>query len=108
MAAYPTLPWMRAGTTSSRASGVEPVRASNGVLKVRRLFDADKLDLQLEHWLSPAQKTTLDDFYLAQRDFNVTVTAPDDGAAYTMRFADVPQYEWRVGYWVARVRLLEV
>lgn len=108
MAAYPTLPWMQGGTTRSLSSGIEAVRASNGALKVRRLYAANKLELQLEHWLTESQKTALEAFYATEVLNNVDVTAPDDGATYSMRFADTPQYEWRVGYWVARVRLVEV
>jgi hypothetical protein len=105
---YPTtLPIMRESTTS-REGGFSPVRASNGVLKVRRLYSTEKMTFNLVHWLSDAQKTTLESAYTANRTSNVTLTWPEDGANYTCRFAGAPQYEKQPGYWVARVRLEEV
>lgn len=108
MAAYPTLPWMQAGTTRNRSGGLSPARASNGALKVRRLYPEPKLELQLEHWITDSEKTAFEVFYAANVDLRVDVTAPDDGLTYSMQFSDAPQYEWRVGFWVLRVRLLQV
>jgi len=107
MATYPTLPWMRDGTKIDRQGGFEPVRASNGALKVRRLYSGEPHDFDIEHWLSDAQKSTLESFYGTNKLLDVTLTNPEDGASYTVRFAAAPVYEWHPGYWRTRVRLME-
>jgi len=104
---YPTLPIMRASTTQ-RESGIEPVRATNGVLKVRRLFSTEKMTFDLVHWLSDAQKATLEAAYQANKNGNLTLVWPEDGASYTVRFASAPLHVKQPGYWVSTVRLLEV
>jgi hypothetical protein len=107
---YPTgLPVMRDGSRMERLSGIDPVRASNGVLKVRRLYGAEKAQFTLVHWLTNAQRATLDACFESFKTGTVTLTWPADGIAYTCRFADAPQYEWRTAdLWVATVRLHEV
>ena len=42
MAAYPVFPVMRDASTWSVDAGIQAVRATNGLLKVRRMFSADK------------------------------------------------------------------
>lgn len=107
MAAYPTL-----GThESSRitvASGHEPARATNGSLKVRRLYSTEKTSFTLIHQVTEDQKTTLDAFYAANKDLDVTYTWPGTGASYTVRFVDAPQYAWQPWGHRAQVRLEEV
>ena len=109
MAAYPTLPWLVDGTATDRDGGLDPVRASNGTLKIRRLYSADKAGWTIAHWLTDAQKATLEAFYTTNRTLNVTLTPPYEGASYTVRFAATPVYEPKyANRWVAKVRLLEV
>lgn len=97
------------GFSVSREAGLEPVRASNGMLKVRRLYAADKITVEAAHWLTGAQKATLESFYSTNRLLDVTLTLPSDGAAYTVRFAAAPAYEWQAAdRWIGRVRLWEV
>ncbi len=108
MAAYPTLGWVREGTTVTREAGLVPVRATNGLLKVRRLFTADKLAWQIEHRLTAAQRSTLESFYTANQLLTIDVTAPDTGVTSQARFAAAPQFERHGGAWIATVRLLEV
>lgn len=109
MAAYPDLPWMLDGTRVEREDGTQAARASNGKLVVRKLSAGEPRNFDLVHWLTDAQKTTLESFYQANKALDVTLTAKDDGANYTVRFAGAPQYDWRaVNFWVARVRLMEV
>jgi hypothetical protein len=107
--AYPTTIPIMAESRATREGGFVPVRATNGLLKVRRLWSAEKWSFDLVHWLSSAQRTTLETAYAANRTNNVTLTWPADGSTYTCRFASAPSYEWRTGgFWVARVRLEEV
>ena len=109
MAAYPTLPWLREGTAVDRDGGTEPVRASNGVLKVRIMYSAVKMSVTASHWLTDAQKSTLESFYGTNKALDVTLTLPTDGASYTVRFAGAPVYEQQyTNRWVARVNLVEV
>ena len=108
MAAYPTLPWGRNNTKISREGGFQPVRATNGALKVRKLYSTEKKQWDIEHWLTDAQKATLETFYQANKVLNITVTTPDDGATYTARFATAPTYTAQVSYWVTTVKLMEV
>lgn len=109
MAAYPTLAWS-AGTKVDRDGGYESARATNGVLKVRKLFDAEKRDFQLVHLITAGEKATLEAFYGANKLLDVSLTAADDGVVYTVRFVAAPVYEWRPGVLtcLARVHLLEV
>lgn len=109
MASYPTLPWLREGTAADRDGGFEPVRATNGALKVRRLYSTEKQSFQIANWLTDAQKTTLESFYTANRLAHVTLTTPWDGASYTACFVAAPVYEWQYNdRWIARVRMFEV
>ena len=108
MAAYPTFNHQRSGPGPARSDGQEAVRATNGGLKVRRLYSATKSDFTIDHWLTSAEKTTLDSFYTTNRDLDVTYTSPEDSTAYTVRFVAPPQYIRMPGWYQARVRLMEV
>jgi hypothetical protein len=108
MAAYPSFNVQRSSPGPSRSDGHDVVRATNGVLKMRRLYSATKSDFTIDHWLTSAEKTTLDSFYTTNRDLDVTYTSPEDSVAYTVRFAAPPQYVRMPGWYQARVRLVEV
>ena len=108
MAAYPSYYWQRAGTKTDIEAGINPVRASNGTLKVRRLYSADKRDWLITHWLTSAERTTFDTFYTTNRNLTVDLTPPDTGGTYSARFAAAPQYEQRDGFWIVAARLVEV
>lgn len=107
MAAYPTLNTQETSRIDVEA-GYEPVRATNGSLKVRRMFSADKASFTLDHDLTSAQKSTLDSFYASNKDLDVTYTWPGTGASYTVRFVAAPQYVWHPWGFRARVMLVEV
>lgn len=107
MAAYPNF-FTLADSTGSRENGAEPARATNGALRLRRLWAADKAAFEIGHVLTAAQRTTLEAFYATNKSLDVTYRWPADGAFYTVRFAAPPQYTARTGYFEARVRLLEV
>lgn len=105
--AYPTALPIMEGSTAERDGGIDPVRASNGLLKIRRLFSADKTTLNIIHWLSDAQRTSLEASYQADRLLNFTFLWVD-GVTYTVRYAAAPQYQKKPGYWIATVRMSEV
>jgi hypothetical protein len=104
---YPTLPIME-NSYAERLGGFEPRRASNGVLKIRRLYSAEKTNFTVEHWLSQAQKDALEAAYQTHKTGHLSFTWPEDGVVYTVQFAAAPQYRREPGYWVANVLLLEV
>jgi ABC-type branched-subunit amino acid transport system substrate-binding protein len=106
--AYPSgLPVM-AESTTERDGGIDPVRASNGLLKVRRLYSAEKSVFNVVHYLSDAQRTALEAAYQADKLLNFSFTWPGDGVTYTVRYGRAPQYRKEPGYTVASVLLLEV
>lgn len=107
MAAYPTLNTNEVSRMTV-ASGHDPRRATNGALKVRRLFSAEKASFALVHDLTGAQKTTLDSFYTTNKDLDVTYTWPGTGSSYTVRFVGAPQPTWTAWGWRMQVRLEEV
>lgn len=104
---YPSLPILRS-SSAERQGGFEPVRATNGVLKVRRLFAAEKTTFRVEHLLTDAQRTTLENAYVANRTANLTFAWPVDGQSYTVRFAEAPQYRKDGPWWFASVVLMQV
>jgi hypothetical protein len=105
---YPTgLPIVRASSTQ-RLSGLAPVRARNNLLKVRRLYSAEKMVFNIVHELSDAQRLTLETAYQAFKLSNLTLTWPEDGTTYTVRFATAPLHVLQTGYWESTVQMLEV
>lgn len=108
MAAYPAF-FTLADSVLVPDAGLEPERATNGALRLRRLWSADKATAELGHLLTASQKATLDAFYAANKDLDVTYTWPAaaGGGTYTMRFIAAPRYTPRGQYFEARVRLAE-
>lgn len=104
---YPSLPMLRS-SRADREGGFDPVRATNGVLKVRRLYSAEKMVFRVEHILTAAQRTTLEAAYTANRTANLSFVWPVDGQTYTVRFGAAPQYTTNGPWWFATVVLHEV
>jgi hypothetical protein len=107
MASYPSFMTLNDSTLTTQ-SGIDPARATNGRLALRRLWSADKSAFDIGHVLTAVQKTTLDSFYGTNKDLDVTYKWPPTGATYTVRFVDPPQYVPRGAIYETRVRLLEV
>jgi len=108
MAAYPNFPMQRDGTVWQRDAGIVPTRATNGVLKVRRSYSADKRSFLATHWLNSTDKAALETHYSTHRTANFSMFWPHDGGTYTVVYAGAPQYELRDGFVVATVQLLEI
>ncbi len=106
MAAYPAF-FTLADSTAVAADGLEPERATNGALKLRRLWTADKMAFEVGHVLTAGEKATLDAFYAANKDLDVTYTWRPTATAYTVRFVAPPRYVPRGVMFEARVRLQE-
>lgn len=107
MATYPTLTTLRTSSTE-RDAGLQPGRATNGALRVRCLYPADKASFNLVHWLSLAEKTALDAFYAAYKLADIIYTDPADGRIYTCRFVAAPLPVDMTPWWEVRVQLREV
>lgn len=105
--AYPSF-FTLADSTVTPADGMDPQRATNGALKLRRLWSADKASFDLGHVLTAAQKSTLDAFYAANKDLDITYRWPRPATDYTARFVAPPRYTPRGDRFEARVRLMEV
>lgn len=98
MAAYPSLN-VTVNSRQEISDGRQVVRATNGALKVRRLYSSDKSTFSLEHELTSAQVTTLKSFYTTNADLNVDFTWAGDGTTYTVRFVRPPVYTLMPGGW---------
>ena len=98
----------RDGTDWTRDGGITSARATNGALRIRRLYSADKRSFAAVHWLSDTQVTDLEDHYAAHKTVSFSLTWPHDGASYTVVYASAPQYKRMDGFRVATVLFLEV
>lgn len=107
MAAYPSYP-VTADSTAQAEAGLDAERATNGLLRVRALYPADKTSFDVRHILTQAQRDALAAFYTANKLLDVTFRWPGDGQTYTVRFGAAPQFRRRWLHYEATVRLLEV
>lgn len=104
--AYPDLP-TAAGSDPEPLAMTKLDRAEDGSARGRAL-GADKMSFKLEHYVSAAQKATLDAFYVANRLLEFSYTSDSDGNTYTCLFAARPKYErLSPGLWRATVELEE-
>ncbi len=105
---YPSLP-ITINSRFNKLDGRLALRASNGILKSRKLYPADKLEFALEHELTSAQKTSLDSHYSTDGLNSFPYTWPGVGTpTYTVRYLGAPQYQEMPGGWYkASVKLGE-
>ena len=105
----PALSAPQRSSSTVRSGGQDPARATNGALKMRRLFTAEKMDFTIDYWLTTAQKNALESFYSTNKDASNTIVWAEDGVTYTVLFAAPPQNLLMPGgWWQVRVRLMEV
>ena len=107
MATYPTLTTLR-NSGQARDAGIDSARATNGALRTRVLYPADKIDFDLVHWCSTTERDALEAFYQANKLLNVDYVDPSDGSTHVVRFSAAPQYTALTPWWEARVRMREV
>ena len=105
--AYPTYMILE-DSEATVGAGIEAARASNGKLKIRKLYDSDKTDFTVVHMLTRAERDALQAHYLANVEAQFSLTWPGDGATYTCCYAAAPQYSRRGQYYRATVRLAQV
>lgn len=107
MANYPSH-FHLADSQATPQSGVEPARATNGMLKMRRLWPDDKHTFDIAHVLTLDEQASYHAFYAANKNLSVTYTWPGDGQARTVLFGAPPQYKRFTRHFEVRVRLEEV
>lgn len=105
--AYPTFT-ITQDSTAETNGGLEPQRASNGMLRLRRLYSQDKTEFNVVHELTAAERDTLRQFWIDYRTAAFTFTWPLDGQTYTVCFLAAPQYSRTPTGYRADVRLGEV
>jgi hypothetical protein len=105
--AYPSFDILRESDADA-VSGFDAVRATNGSLRVRQRWAADKIDFTLVHRLTVAQFATYIAFYNANRLLDVSLTWPETGATHTVRFVGAPKRALVNGRYTVRAVLQEV
>ena len=91
--AYPSsLGQVKAGSDVIPQSGTRIDRASNGDVRGQILYSALRQVFKVIHYLTAAQKTTLDTFYTTNAALEITFTWAIDSAAYNCIFMDAPKY----------------
>lgn len=105
--AYPSFDILRESDADAQ-SGFDAVRATNGALRVRQRWAADKLDFTLVHRLTVAQWATYLAFYEANKLLDVSLTWPETGAVHTVRFVAAPKRALVNGRYTVRAQLMEV
>jgi hypothetical protein len=105
--AYPSLTITQDSTADTDA-GLRPQRATNGKLKMRRLYSEDKTEFYVVHLLTAAERATLRAHYLANRTNAFTFVWPLDGQEYTVQYLGAPSFSRAPMGFRADVRLGEV
>lgn len=96
MAAYPSLPQGSAG--EEFADDLRADRSVAGGVKVRAFYTGTKRIFYVKHPnLTAAQRTTLTNFYNANRLLTFTFTWGGDGVTYTCVFGSGPRYDYTKG-----------
>jgi hypothetical protein len=103
---YPSLTIMQESRWR-RLGGINSQRSTNGMLRSRRLYSNTITEYTLVHWLSPAEKSTLDSHYGSSADGTFSFTWPGQAPVF-VRYLEAPQYEERNGWWIATVQLAQV
>lgn len=104
MSDFPRLQYMLDDSTCEPLSGHEPVRATNGSLRMRRLFTGDKRNWSLSFVLDDTAFATLTAHYAANKDGQFLFYWPGDRQSYTVSYVSAPS-EARVGPMHSRVRV---
>lgn len=107
--AYPTLP-QNAGSSESQLLGRQVDRATNGAVKARSLYAADKKVFDLKHMsLTDAQKATLTAFYATNALNSFEFVWAGDATSYTVIFGSNDfQFQSTGLYWNISIQLVQV
>lgn len=104
MSDFPRLKYLLDDSTVEQLSGHEPVRATNGALRVRRLFSGDKRNWSLSGLLENGELDALMAHYGANKDAQFNFYWPADRQTYTASYVAAPQPA-RIGPMHSRVRV---
>jgi hypothetical protein len=107
MSAYPNYPLQRE-TSTERDGGQDARRATNGALRLRVRYAADRSTFSLVHLLTYDEKTALEAHYQANKTASFAFVWPEDRATYTVVYGAAPVYVRGASSWTARVKLLQV
>ena len=105
--AYPRLTLLNS-SAPRRDAGLVQRRASNGALKMQRFFTTEKMEFDLNHWLTKAEKDQLEAHYQANKDASFDFFWPTDGVTRTCVYTSPPLYTDGAGRFYAAVKLAEV
>lgn len=105
---YPAYPVVQDESEAVQYAGLEVTRATNGLLKTRRLYSEEKTDFVIVHVLTRAERDALAVHYAANRTAQFSFYWAGDGATYTCVYADAPQFSRRHNHYRAIVRLSQV
>lgn len=102
MATYPSVT-QTARSRMDIADDVRVERATNGTLRARAMWDAEKRAWSVDHVASAAEAETLRQFYADNRTLTFDFIWRGDGQTYVAMFAGQPRFEpidsralWRV------------
>jgi len=101
---FPRLKYMLDDSTVDPLSGHEATRATNGALRLRRLFTGDKRNWSLSYLLEDADFDSLMAHYAANKDGQFNFYWPGDRQTYTASYVAAPQPS-RIGPMHSRVRV---
>jgi|GEM_PF-1783198 len=110
MSTYPALR-QSIESTETRISGRVLDRASNGSARSRSFFTTEKKTFKVMHtFITSAQKTELEDFYIANQNVSFQFLFIPDNTVYTCIYDAVdPVYTASLGgYWNAEIYLAQV
>lgn len=107
MSAYPDLP-LQDNSQPHVDGGFQASRATNGRLRVRRLYADEKYSFDLVHVLVREQYDALMAHYRANKDASFSFTWPLDGRQRTMQYTDAPLLVEVDELYVVNVKLAEV
>ena len=104
MSDFPRLKYLQDDSTVEVLSGHEPTRATNGALRIRRLFSDDKRSWSLSYFLEDDQLDALMTHYAGNKDGEFNFFWPGDRQTYTASYVSAPQPQ-RIGPAHSRVRV---
>jgi hypothetical protein len=108
MASYPKFPILDTSNVT-RVDGYIPVRATNGMLRVRKTMTSEKREFTIDHFLGKTDKETLESFFQTNKTLDVTLSWPGEASTFTVRFVAAPEYVATQNYlYKVRVRVAQV
>lgn len=89
MPTFPTSLKINSSSLPLEDAGIVTTISEGGNVRARRLFDSPVVTIRVELWATATEKTTLDDFYTANRDNWNEISI--DGRTFDFLFTTKPQ-----------------